>query len=33
VETDGSFSVEELVTRAVESIGDRAAELESKVAV
>jgi DNA-directed RNA polymerase subunit D len=33
VETDGSFSVEELVTRAVESIGDRAAELESNVAV
>jgi len=33
VETDGSFSVEELVTRAVESIGDRAAELETKVAV
>jgi DNA-directed RNA polymerase subunit D len=33
VETDGSFSVEELVTRAVESIGDRAAELETNVAV
>ena len=33
VETDGSFSVEELVTRAVESIEDRAAELESKVAL
>jgi DNA-directed RNA polymerase subunit D len=33
VETDGSFSVEELVTRAAESIGDRAAELETKVAV
>jgi DNA-directed RNA polymerase subunit D len=33
VETDGSFDVEELVTRAVESIGDRAAELETKVAV
>ncbi|WP_248895535.1 DNA-directed RNA polymerase subunit D [Haloplanus halobius] len=32
VETDGSFSVEELVTRAAESIGDRAAELETKVA-
>jgi len=33
VETDGSFSVEELVTRAVESIGSRAEELESKVAL
>jgi DNA-directed RNA polymerase subunit D len=33
VETDGSFGVEELVTRAAESIGDRAAELETKVAV
>jgi DNA-directed RNA polymerase subunit D len=33
VETDGSFSVEELVTRAAESIGDRAAELKTKVAV
>jgi len=33
VETDGSFTVEELVLRAVESIGDRAAELETKVAV
>ncbi|MFB6108774.1 MAG: DNA-directed RNA polymerase subunit D [Haloplanus sp.] len=33
VETDGSFGVEELVTRAVESIGARAAELESNVAV
>ncbi|GAB6861327.1 DNA-directed RNA polymerase subunit D [Haloplanus litoreus] len=33
VETDGSFSVEELVTRAAESIGERAAELETKVAV
>jgi DNA-directed RNA polymerase subunit D len=33
VETDGSFDVEELVTRAVDSIGDRAAELETKVAV
>jgi DNA-directed RNA polymerase subunit D len=33
VETDGSFSVEELVTRAAESIGARAAELETKVAV
>ena len=33
VETDGSFSVEELVLRAAETLGDRAAELESKVAV
>ncbi|WP_251343353.1 DNA-directed RNA polymerase subunit D [Haloplanus halophilus] len=33
VETDGSVSVEELVTRAAETIGDRAAELETKVAV
>ncbi len=33
VETDGSFTVEELVTRAVESLHDRAAELESKVAL
>ena len=33
VETDGSFDVEELVVRAVESIGDRAAELREKVAV
>jgi DNA-directed RNA polymerase subunit D len=33
VETDGSFSVEELVTRAAESLGDRAAELEDKVAI
>jgi DNA-directed RNA polymerase subunit D len=33
VETDGSFDVEELVTRAVESLHDRAAELESKVAL
>jgi DNA-directed RNA polymerase subunit D len=33
VETDGSFSVEELVLRAAESIGMRAAELEEKVAV
>jgi DNA-directed RNA polymerase subunit D len=33
VETDGSFSVEELVTRAVDSIESRAAELEEKVAI
>ena len=33
VETDGSFSVEELVVRAAETLGDRAAELESKVAI
>ncbi|MDS0294742.1 DNA-directed RNA polymerase subunit D [Halogeometricum luteum] len=33
VETDGSFTVEELVRRAVESISDRAAELEEKVAI
>jgi DNA-directed RNA polymerase subunit D len=33
VETDGSFSVEELVLRAAESLGDRAAELETKVAI
>ncbi|WP_049986899.1 DNA-directed RNA polymerase subunit D [Halobellus rufus] len=33
VETDGSFSVEELVLRAAESLGDRAAELEEKVAI
>ena len=33
VETDGSFSVDELVARAADSIGDRAAELEEKVAV
>ncbi|MFC7231240.1 DNA-directed RNA polymerase subunit D [Saliphagus sp. GCM10025308] len=31
VETDGSFSVEELVTRAVDSIDRRAAELEEAV--
>ncbi|AGB16350.1 DNA-directed RNA polymerase, alpha subunit/40 kD subunit [Halovivax ruber XH-70] len=31
VETDGSFAVEELVTRAVGSIDDRAAELEDAV--
>ncbi|MFB6280933.1 MAG: DNA-directed RNA polymerase subunit D [Haloferacaceae archaeon] len=33
VETDGSLSVEELVLRAAESIGERAAELERNVAV
>ncbi|WP_380677585.1 DNA-directed RNA polymerase subunit D [Salinigranum sp. GCM10025319] len=33
VETDGSFTVEELVTRAVGSIESRAAELEEKVAL
>jgi DNA-directed RNA polymerase subunit D len=33
VETDGSFSVAELVQRAAESISERAAELETKVAV
>jgi len=33
VETDGSFSVEELVLRAAGSLGDRAAELEDKVAI
>jgi DNA-directed RNA polymerase subunit D len=33
VETDGSFTVEELVLRAAGSLGDRAAELEDKVAV
>src|SRR6056297_139637 len=33
VETDGSMTVEELVLRAVESIGMRAAELEEKVTV
>ena len=33
VETDGSFSVEELVTRAVDSIEARAVELEEKVAI
>ena len=33
VETDGSFSVEELVLRAVGTLGDRAAELEEKVAI
>jgi DNA-directed RNA polymerase subunit D len=31
VETDGSFTVDELVVRAIDSIGDRAAELESAV--
>ncbi|WP_423750565.1 DNA-directed RNA polymerase subunit D [Salinirarus marinus] len=33
VETDGSVTAEELVLRAADSIGDRAAELEEKVAV
>ncbi|MCL9817879.1 DNA-directed RNA polymerase subunit D [Natronocalculus amylovorans] len=33
VETDGSFSVEELVDRAAETIGDRADELKNAVAV
>jgi len=33
VETDGSFDVTDLVSHAVESINDRAAELESKVAL
>lgn len=33
VETDGSFTVEELVRRAAESLGARAAELEEKVAI
>ena len=33
VETDGSFTVEELVLRAVESLDLRAAELEEKVSV
>jgi len=33
VETDGSFSAKELVLRAAETLGDRAAELESKVAI
>lgn len=33
VETDGSFTVEELVLRAVESLNLRAAELEEKVSV
>jgi len=33
VETDGSFSAEELVLRAAETLGDRAEELESKVAI
>jgi len=33
VETDGSFTVDELVTRAVGSIESRAAELEEKVAL
>jgi DNA-directed RNA polymerase subunit D len=33
VESDGSMSAEELVIRAVESLGDRASELEAKVSV
>ena len=33
VETDGSFSVEELLVHAVDSIEERAGELETKVAV
>jgi DNA-directed RNA polymerase subunit D len=33
VETDGSLTVEELVTRAVDSIESRAVELEEKVAI
>jgi len=33
VESDGSFSVEELVLRAAESIGSRAVELRETVAV
>ncbi len=33
VESDGSFSVEELVLRAAESIGSRAVELRERVAV
>ena len=33
VETDGSFTVDELVLRAVASLGDRAAELEEKVSL
>jgi DNA-directed RNA polymerase subunit D len=33
VETDGSFSVEELVLRAADSLGERAAELETKVSI
>jgi DNA-directed RNA polymerase subunit D len=33
VETDGSFTVDELVLRAAESLGSRAAELEDKVAI
>jgi DNA-directed RNA polymerase subunit D len=33
VETDGSFTVEELVLRAADTLGDRAAELEDKVAI
>jgi DNA-directed RNA polymerase subunit D len=33
VETDGSMSVEELVSRAARTLGERAAELETKVSV
>ncbi len=33
VETDGSMSVEELVLRAIESLGDRATDLQEAVAV
>jgi DNA-directed RNA polymerase subunit D len=33
VETDGSFDVDELVLRAIETIDERAAELEEKVSV
>ncbi len=33
VETDGSMTAEELVLRAVQSLGDRATELQEKVAV
>jgi DNA-directed RNA polymerase subunit D len=33
VETDGSFGVDELVLRAIETIDERAAELEEKVSV
>ncbi|MFC6725161.1 DNA-directed RNA polymerase subunit D [Halobium palmae] len=33
VETDGSFTVDELVLRAVETLDERAAELEEKVSV
>jgi len=33
IETDGSFSVEELLLRAIDSIEERADELQTKVAV